>query len=154
MKPVETRVVLEYFKPSLDQPGAFPLGLILQDDKAVLFRLIRPPRFHLQKFSEFALEHRELTMHDNILVEHPRGPSGEMLKPTSADFLQRLAEDGVGHFRYGPIWRVEGISVSEFAEALAASPGAAETDIVDQLIELENQVASSPALRELERQIG
>src|SRR5438874_11691092 len=99
--------MIEYFKPHPAEPGAIPLGVIVQDDQTIVYRLIEPPRFHVGKFSEFALEQREDTMHRNILVPRYRKiGSNDFIPITEQDFLVRLAEDGMGYFRYGAVWSI------------------------------------------------
>lgn len=149
--PLQTRILIEYFKPRPDEPAAFPLGLIIQDDRQVFYWLLRRPGFRREKFPEYALDRRAEIMESNILGPSYRSRAGgEFIPPTSPEFLNRLAEDALGNFRYGRIWLIKDFSADRVRAAL--TDAASEDHLLEVLLAREQPASAD--LRELERQIG
>jgi hypothetical protein len=145
-----TRVLIEYFKPDPREPGAFPLGVIAQDDRNIVYRLFEPRRLHLEKFPEFHLEARVDVMRGNVLIPsfRSRMPSGEMhlLAVTDPEFLEALASRGDGYFRYGRIWIVEDLDAESAANLIATLP--------QEDFERIQQDDTLSTLRQLQRLVG
>lgn len=143
------RVLIEYFKPDPVEPGAFPLGVVAQDDEALVYRLFSPVKFNLHKFPEFHLPERETIMERTILVPSFRRRTEQglldLIPVTDVEFLQALASSGTGYFRYGTLWLVEGFDALDAARGLATMPeehfeGIARQDAQSTLRQLERMV--------------
>ncbi len=115
------RLLYEFFRPRVSLPVIFPIGVVAQDDKGVVYRSI--PDVQLPEDVEtafYGLDARESFMNDDFLtrieVVIPETGETERIEPSDPRLLDLLQHRGTHHFLYGPVVELDGS-----AEAVAAA---------------------------------
>jgi hypothetical protein len=118
------RVVFEFFRPRLSQPGLFLLGVIAQDEHDVLYRSVPDVQLPDDVDADFyGLRDRGRFMNDDLLhrseLFDPESSTHTRLRPNDERLLPTLRERGTAHFIYSAVRDVAGS---------AADAAAAEVD--------------------------
>jgi hypothetical protein len=106
------RLVYEFFRPRMSVPVVFLIGVVGQDDSAVLYRSIETDLPEDVDRAFYSLDSREALMNDDLLhgVEIVDSRTGErqIIPPTDPALLPALVHRGSHHFVYSPVQEVAG----------------------------------------------
>lgn len=121
------RYTVEFFKPKPTEEDGYPIGVIVQDDKQIIYKAI-PPEFwkfnpDIPQLGFFKLYDRERTVNQSFgLMTARKYDQGEgrlvKIENTDPEFLDFLRVRGIHNFWYGCTKNGQVGSVEEVATKL------------------------------------